>query len=229
MRIGGFQKLSLIDHPGQLSAVVFTQGCNFQCPYCHNPELVDPKLYVTPITEELIISFLKKRIRRIQSIVITGGEPTLHSDLPDFLIKIHSLGFSTKLDTNGSCPQTLRSLIKNGLVDFISMDVKAPLASYARITRSRLNPDTIQQSIRLILESGLPHEFRTTFHDTLLSLEDMESIGKLVKGCGRFTLQKFMPTKALDPDMLSLPSPSTLRLHEISRALNQMGIPCSLG
>ena len=122
MNIGGIEKFSLIDYPGKISAIVFTQGCNFRCGYCHNPELVFPSLFRSSISEENVFSFLKKRIGKIQALVITGGEPTIQEDLIDFIKKVKQLGFLVKLDTNGSNPKVIKEIIKAKLVDYIAME-----------------------------------------------------------------------------------------------------------
>lgn len=228
MVVGGFQKFSLVDYPGKISAIVFTQGCNFRCHYCHNPELVDPQRYATPISEDFITSFLNKRMRRLQGVVISGGEPTVHADLPFFIEKLRSLGYSVKLDTNGSNPQMLEKIIQDRLVDSISMDIKAPLPSYARIAGVSVRTEDIERSIHLIMESRLLSDFRTTYLDSLLSIEDMKSIGEMVMGCSNFTLQRFVSTKALQREVLSQPSPSTEKLADIQALLLAMGVPCRL-
>lgn len=127
MKIGGLQKLSLIDYPEKISAVIFTQGCNFRCPYCHNPQLVDVKLYQPCLEEKDIFRFLENRRGRLDAVVITGGEPALQDDLIPFIMDIRRLGFAVKLDTNGSRPRVLERLLRDGLVDFIAMDVKAQI------------------------------------------------------------------------------------------------------
>ncbi|OQX50761.1 MAG: anaerobic ribonucleoside-triphosphate reductase activating protein [Candidatus Cloacimonas sp. 4484_209] len=137
MKIGGFQKVSLIDYPGKICAIVFTRGCNFRCPYCHNPELVLPENYSPLIPEEEIFSFLEKRRGKLDAVEITGGEPTLQEDLTEFIRKIKEMGFLVKLDTNGSFPSVLEKVIYSGLVDYIAMDVKAPLEKYRQVRLQR--------------------------------------------------------------------------------------------
>ena len=134
MKIGGLLKFTLIDFPGRPAAVVFTQGCNFRCRYCHNPELVYPHMFAEPVAEEEIDAFLKRRQGTLEGIVVSGGEPTLHEDLPQFLAKLKGMGYATKLDTNGTRPEVLKQLIQGKLLDFIAMDLKAPLEKYSLIT-----------------------------------------------------------------------------------------------
>ena len=160
MRIGGFQKVSLIDYPGKVAAVVFTQGCNFRCPFCHNMELVLPSCFDDPMNEDDVLNFLTTRIGKLQGVVITGGEPTLHSGLPDFIKKIKAMGFLVKLDSNGSRPCILQRLVDNKLVDYIAMDIKAPIERYEEVSGVNVNIDHIQQSIQIIMDSGLDHQKR---------------------------------------------------------------------
>ncbi|MCX7040843.1 MAG: anaerobic ribonucleoside-triphosphate reductase activating protein [Spirochaetes bacterium] len=226
MIIGGFQKISLSDFPGRVSAIVFTRGCGFRCPYCHNPELVDPDSYVAPLDEAKILSFLRSRRGRIQGVVITGGEPTFHDDLPDFIRKVREIGCEVKLDTNGSNPALLERIISLGLVDYVALDVKAPLRLYSSVARVPVNTGDILRSIRLVIDSGLPHEMRTTYLESLLSLNDMREIGEMVKGCRLLFVQSFRPTKALDPAMLEQPRPPAHVMEEIRAAIDAMGVPC---
>ncbi len=202
MLIGGFQRFSLIDYPGKICAIVFTQGCNFRCPYCHNPELVDPKLFSHPIPEDDIFAFLETRRGKLDAVVITGGEPTLQPDLIDFISKLKSMNYLVKLDTNGSNPRILRELIELNIVDYFAMDVKAPLERYREITNSKVDPAKIKQSIELIKHSGLDYEFRTTVVKSQLGTADILEIGKLIRGSKRYVLQKFVPTKVLDKKYL---------------------------
>jgi pyruvate formate lyase activating enzyme len=201
MLIGGFQKFSLSDYPGRISAILFTRGCNFRCPYCHNPELVDPDRYSELMDQEEILSFLESRASQLQGVVITGGEPTLQPDLPDLMKRIKRSGFLVKLDTNGSDPLMIGRLLAQGTIDFCAMDVKAPPASYERISRVQVDPDKILSSIALIRSSGIEHELRTTFVPSLLSLEEMAEIGNLAAG-SPFIVQRYRRSKILDPGLL---------------------------
>jgi len=166
------QKFSLIDYPGKICAVIFTQGCNFRCPYCHNPELVNPRFYGECILEEELFQFLEKRQEKLDAIVITGGEPTIQADLTELIDKIKTMNFLVKIDTNGSHPQVLEKLIKEKHIDYIAMDVKAPLERYEEITASRINPFDIEKSMGLIMKSGIDYEFRTTVVKSLLNEKD---------------------------------------------------------
>ena len=195
--IGGLQKTSLLDFPEKISAIVFTQGCNFRCGYCHNPELCCFSKKPV-ITIPAFFDFLKKRQGKLDGVVITGGEPSLHSDLPEFIKKIKNLGFAVKLDTNGTNPCMLETLIRNNLIDYIAMDIKAPLEKYDKITCVKIDISVIKQSIDLIMKSDTDYEFRTTVVRTQLDLYDFEKIGEMLKGAKRYYLQKFISSKVLD-------------------------------
>lgn len=181
MKIGGLVKFTLIDFPGRPAAIVFTQGCNFRCRYCHNPELVYPHLFTEPVAEEEIWSFLQRRQGTLEGVVVSGGEPTLHEDLPVFMARLKQMGYATKLDTNGGRPAMLKELIDKKLVDFIAMDLKAPLEKYALITGVETNPTVLKESMELIRQSGLEYEFRTTYDKEVLSEADIKELEELTQ------------------------------------------------
>lgn len=203
MLIGGFQKSSLIDFKGRIAAIVFLQGCNFSCPYCHNPELVIPML-AHPVFEDEILSFLKTRIGKLDGVVITGGEPTIHNDLENLIRKIRELGFEIKLDTNGTNPVMLEKLYKEKLLDYVAMDVKTSLANYKNVVRRDVDLDNIKKSMELIVNSGVEYEFRTTIVKDLMGFDDFVEINKLFKELSkdkkinRYYLQKFRKSKHVD-------------------------------
>ena len=203
MKIGGLQRVSLIDYPGKICAILFTQGCDFRCPYCHNPELVDPDQYLECIPEEEIFSFLERRRGILDAVSITGGEPTIQPDLVEFIERIKDIDYLIKIDTNGSHPEILEKLINQKLVDYIAMDVKAPLERYRKITKSNVNPDSVKRSIEMIMDSGIEYEFRTTVVKSLLKIDDLQKIGRLIKDARLYVLQKFVPSKSLDKRFLS--------------------------
>jgi len=221
LNIGGLQKVSLIDYPGKISAIVFLQGCNFRCPYCHNPELVNPKLYGPRIDEETILSFLAKRIGKLDAVTITGGEPTLQEGLPEFIRKVRDLGFQIKLDTNGSHSAMIEALIEENLVDYIAMDVKGPLRRYDRVCRVNVEKDEITNSIRILLNASVDYEFRTTFVKGLLTEEDVPDLGELIRGARLFVLQNFAPSKTLDERYLSRKPLSPGELEQIKNELGR--------
>ena len=228
MRIGGFQRFSLADFPGRISAIIFTIGCGFRCPYCHNPELVDAGRAPAEIPLAEILLFLDSRKGQVDGVVVTGGEPTLHGDLPDFLSGIKRRGFAVKLDTNGTNAEMLADLIGRGLLDYIAMDIKAPLQEYARVVRAPVDTESLRRSIELILRSGVDHEFRTTWLESLVSIEEMGEIAELVRGCRRFIVQRFQPTKALDPALIDQGPTSEAALHHVQKMMEAAGIPASI-
>jgi pyruvate formate lyase activating enzyme len=198
MRIGGIQKFSLIDYPGRLAAVIFTQGCNFRCPYCHNPELVNPKSFGKSLPEDSIISFLEKRSGRLDGVSITGGEPALQPDLIPFIERVKRLGYAVKIDTNGTLPGVLDELIERRLVDYIAMDIKGPFKKYGEIAGAEIDTEIIRQSVERVMNSGIDYEFRTTVVKSLLTAEDLQKTAALIRGARRYVLQKFVPSKCLD-------------------------------
>ncbi len=192
MIFGGLQELTLIDYPGKIAATVFTVGCDFRCYYCHNPELVLPeKIKITPtLSEQEILNFLQGRKGLLQGLCITGGEPTLQSDLPNFIQQVKALNFLVKLDTNGSNPRMLKELIQNKLVDYIAMDIKAPLDKYTLVTGVEVNLENIKESINLIRQSAIEYEFRTTIAPGLTA-QDILEIVPLIEGTNNYYLQVF--------------------------------------
>jgi pyruvate formate lyase activating enzyme len=219
MKIGGLQKVSLIDYPGLICASVFLQGCNFKCPYCHNPELVDPQLFHPCIKENDVLEFLNTRKGKLDAVTITGGEPTIQDDLAPFIKKIKKMGFAVKLDTNGSQPQVIKTLLDEKLLDFIAMDIKAPLEKYKNVVKVPVNVDSIKESIRLILKSKITHEFRTTIAQSQLEEKDILQIAKLISGAKSYVLQKFVPVKVLEKKFLKEKSYPDEKFQKIKKHL----------
>ena len=197
--IGGIQKLSLVDYPGHVAAALFLSGCNMRCGYCHNPELVLPERLAPSIPVEEAMIFLKSRIGRLDGVVISGGEPTVNEDLPVLCRMIKNLGFDVKLDTNGTHPDMVRGMVEEGTIDFIAMDVKGPLEKYVEIAARPIDLAAIKDNIRLMIDSGIGHEFRTTIVREQLEVADFEKIGELVKGAKRFALQHFRTGTTISP------------------------------
>lgn len=200
MVIGGLEKITLIDYPEHLAAIVFTRACNFRCHFCYNPLLVwseedlDKKKYEKDyplISEDDLFLFLKSRQGKLDGVVISGGEPTMHKDLPDFIKKIRAMGFEIKLDTNGTNPSMLEGLLKENLVDYLAMDIKGPEKKYSQIVGVEVNFQNILKSVKIITNSGIPHEFRTTVVPGLLEKNDFYQMGELIKGAQAWYLQKF--------------------------------------
>ncbi|HIE35846.1 MAG TPA: anaerobic ribonucleoside-triphosphate reductase activating protein [Candidatus Omnitrophica bacterium] len=192
MKIGGFQKISLINYPGKISSCIFTQGCPFRCPFCHNPELVWPYLFAPPLDEEFIFNFLEKRKHQIEGVVITGGEPTIHKDLINFIEKIKNKGYFVKLDTNGTNPSMVKKLVNLRLVDYIAMDVKAPWEKYNILAGTKVNLEVICKSIEIIKNSKIDYEFRTTFVRTFLDERDILKIKKIIGEEKKHKIQEFI-------------------------------------
>ncbi len=197
--IGGVQKLSLVDYPGHVAAALFLAGCNMRCGYCHNPELVLPERLAPSIPVEEVMIFLESRVGRLDGVVISGGEPTIHDELPELCRIIKQLGFDVKLDTNGTRPEMVRTMIDEGLIDFVAMDVKGPLEKYVEIAARPIDLEAIVDSVRLMIDSGIGHEFRTTIVREQLEVADFEKIGELVKGAKRFALQHFRTGTTISP------------------------------
>jgi pyruvate formate lyase activating enzyme len=200
MIIGGLEKLSLIDFPGYLSAIIFTKSCNFRCHFCYNPMLVfaegeselknideGPSL----IPEEDLFLFLKERIGRLEGLVISGGEPTLQSDLKDFIIKVKKIGYKIKLDTNGTNPEKVSDLINDGLVDYVAMDLKAPFDKYEKVIGVKTDIEKIKKSVDLLIKGKIPYEFRSTLVPGLVDESDILEMSKDIKGASLWYLQKF--------------------------------------
>jgi pyruvate formate lyase activating enzyme len=200
MILGGIQRHSMIDFPGTPACVLFVQGCNFQCPYCHNPSLVQGRSVPDDSLDQgEAIQLLKERRGFLEAVVISGGEPTLQEGLPPFCQEIKELGYAVKLDTNGSRPRMLQSLLASGTVDYIAMDIKTHPERYGPLVWSRPNAAAIQESIRLILASGIPHEFRTTCLRPLVDAPIIGQIARLIEGADLFALQQVRPGDVLDP------------------------------
>jgi pyruvate formate lyase activating enzyme len=221
MKIGGLQRISLIDYPGYLCAIVFSEGCNFRCPYCHNPELVDPCLFRTCIQENDVIEFLETRKGKLDAVSITGGEPTIQPHLTSFIRQIKQMGFAVKMDTNGSHPQIIKNLLSENLLDYIAMDVKAPLDKYKKVVKAQVHADFIQESIKLILKAKIPYEFRTTIVESQLDETDVQKIAGLISGTDHYALQKFVPTKTLNNKFLKEKSWSDERFQSIKILLER--------
>jgi pyruvate formate lyase activating enzyme len=201
MIIAGLQKTTLIDYPGRVAATVFLSGCNFRCPFCYSSELVLPeKIKEHPVlSEEYFFDFLKDKVDLLEGIVVCGGEPTLNSDLPEFLKKIKEMGFLIKLDTNGSNPKMLESLIEQKLVDYVAMDIKAPKEKYLDTVRGKIDVDDIERSINILKEKTVDYEFRTTVVPNIHSKEDILKIAEWIKPAKRYFLQNFRAERTIDP------------------------------
>lgn len=192
MKIYGMQKTSLVDYPGQVATTLFTGGCNFRCPYCHNGDLVEGLSNITPYDEEEIFEHLKKRASVLDAVVISGGEPTLNADLPDFIKRVKSLGYLVKLDTNGTNPGMLRDLVESHLVDYVAMDIKHSRVKYPTIACSEtFQMDDILASVDYLKEGHVAYEFRTTLCVELHRETDITAIGLWLAGAKCYYLQPY--------------------------------------
>jgi pyruvate formate lyase activating enzyme len=201
MLLGGFQKTSFIDYPGKISCVIFLTGCNFKCPYCHNPGLATgDQTSPSFLTQNWIYDFLERRKGLLEGVVITGGEPTLQKDLAPFCKKIKSLGYPIKLDTNGSKPRVIKELIDQGIFDYIAMDIKTDPGRYFPAITHKNSRDSILSSIRTIMESGMDYEFRTTCVKPFIDENVIKTISTLIKGASLYVLQRFKKSEILNPE-----------------------------
>ena len=195
MKIGGFQKTSLLDYPDRISAIVWVSGCNFRCPFCYNKNLALGTRELFP--EDEILSFLSKRKEQLEGVVISGGEPLFQEDIVDFIEKIKKHRFPVKIDTNGAFPEKLGELLEKQLVDYIAMDVKAPKRKYRELVGVDVDISKIEASIDLIKNKAPAYEFKTTFVPDLLKKEDIVEIAKWIEGADAYYLQQFKPISPL--------------------------------
>jgi len=196
--IGGIQKTTLIDYPGKTACVLFVAGCNFRCPYCHNPDLVAPGAAEEASAEEAL-AFLEQRRDFLEGVVISGGEPTTRPELAAFCEKVKDLGYALKIDTNGSRPEVLKQLIAGGLVDYLAMDLKTDGPRYRHLTAEFAAPIRVAASASAVLTSGIPHEFRTTCVRPLVDDRAVAAILEIVQGADLYVLQRFVSRRVLDP------------------------------
>lgn len=233
MEIGGLQKTTLIDFPGKIACTVFLVGCPFRCPWCYNRELVLPELIKKSpkISQKEFFNFLKEKKGFLEGVVITGGEPTIHSDLFEFCQKIKKMGFFIKLDTNGYDPEIVEILIKKRLIDYLALDVKAPKEKYGKLIGIK-NPvfvgkiiKNIERSVEILKEGKIDYEFRTTVVPTLLEKKDILEIGKWLSSLSpgqklpKYYLQNFRPEKTIDPSFEKIKPYPQEYLLEIQKAL----------
>lgn len=222
MILGGFQKLTLLDYPGKLATTVFTIGCSFRCPFCHNPELVDLRLAHNEESEKEFFDFLEKRKGKLEGVCITGGEPTIQPDIIDFIRKIKKMGFLVKLDSNGTRPDVLKKIIDQKLVDFVAMDIKSSLENYDKVTGSKVDKDRIRMSVNLIMNSKIPYEFRTTVVPGLHEEKDFVEIAKWINGAQNYFLQEYREEqKILDPNLKTITKGKKIDLEKIKKMIEK--------
>ena len=219
MILKGIQKTTLLDYPEKLACTVFTGGCNFRCPFCHNASLVMRPAEVEELSEELFFAYINKRKGLLDGVCITGGEPLLNKDIEEFISRIKSLGFLVKLDTNGAFPDRLEVLLDKGLVDYVAMDVKNSPSKYALTAglEDKLDISAIERSIKLIMDKAPDYEFRTTVVRELHTPQDIEDITKWLCGTRRYFLQKYVDSGDILLDGYSAYSDSQMQeLHAIA-------------
>jgi len=230
MQIAGYIKTSLIEWPGKITSVIFTPGCNFRCPFCHNADLVGNR-GLTLMPEKQILADLKERKKWVDAVVITGGEPTLQEDLPDFLKKLGELGFLRMIHTNGTKPEAIASLLHCSMVDYVCMDLKGDLGNYEKFTNVQLPITNVERSLRTIIGSGVEYELRTTVvpglhtEDNLLKLaKELKTIfgdNKLIENC-RWFLQQFRPMNTLDKKFMKVEPFSKEKMESFQKELQKI-------
>ncbi len=198
LHFGGLQKNSFIDFPGKICCIVFVSGCNFDCPYCHNPELA--RGGENRYTESDILEYLHRRKGWLDGVVISGGEPTLQDEIPAFCEKVKSMGYPVKLDTNGSRPEMISRLLNSGLVDYIAMDIKTDPRKYVPLITRHCDPENILASISIIMQGKVPYEFKTTCVKPIIDVNIMDTITQLIRGADLYAIQRFVHTTVLHPE-----------------------------
>lgn len=223
MQFSGFQKLTLLDFPEKTACTLFTAGCNFRCPFCHNAALVTHIDNSITYSEDDILSYLKKRTGVLDGVCITGGEPLMHKELPDFIQKVKALGFLVKLDTNGSCPDRLAELIDSGDIDYVAMDIKNCKEKYLLTADcSEQDLKNVEKSVELLMQKKIDFEFRTTIVKEYHTADDVKKIAEWIVGCDKYFLQNFIDSGDIIKNNLSAVSPETL---EFMRSCAQDIIP----
>ncbi len=222
MFISGLQKLTLLDYPGRVACTVFTGGCNFRCPFCHNAPLVLPEQLTQDTDEEQVLSYLKKRVGVLDGVAVTGGEPLLHKDIGAFLAKVKALGYSVKLDTNGSFPELLMELVKEGLVDRVAMDIKNSPELYAHtVGLEKLDMGPIERSKDFLLSGSVDYEFRTTVVKGLHTRESLRGAAQWIKGAKEYYLQQFKDSGSV-LDIEGLDAFSEKEMHALAEGLRDL-------
>lgn len=220
----GLQKTTLLDYPGEVACTVFFSGCNFRCPFCHNPELVSGKYPADFLSEKQIIDFLNKRKKVLGGVCITGGEPLLSPALPEFILKIKDIGLKVKLDTNGSLPQQLSEVA----VDYIAMDVKTSMEKYQLLGGSAGDTAKIMKSISFLLASDINYEFRTTAVPDLVTIGDMWEIARIIEGAKHYTIAQYRPENTLNPLYGNITPYSDNKIKQLAAIPAHLGIPVTI-
>ncbi len=224
MKIEALQKLTLLDFPQKMACTIFTHGCNMRCPFCHNALLVTESQQAF-ISEEEILSFLESRKGKLEGVCVTGGEPLMQEGIEDFIRKIKEMGFLVKLDTNGTFPKKLKALCKEGLIDFVAMDIKNSQKKYALTAGKKLlDLSAVSESVEFLLKGTVPYEFRTTVTRDFHTLQDLLDIAKWISGCDAYYLQQFVDSGNLIDNKVS--GYSNEELREIYKAVKKH-LPCT--
>jgi len=218
--IKGIQKLSLIDYPGKICSIIFIGGCNFRCGFCQNPDLVKNPEKLPTILEKEIFEFLHSRKKWIDGICITGGEPCLYKELINFVGKVKDMELLVKLDTNGSRPEIINSLLEKGLIDYIAMDIKSDLKHYKDVANAKVDIKDIEKSVEIIKNSNIDYEFRTTVVPGLFNAEIARNIGQWLKGSKKYVLQQFRPNIVLDKTFEKIQPFSKKEIEEFAKIAN---------
>lgn len=217
LEIKGMIETSLLDWDGKIVATLFVPKCNFRCPFCQNHELIEHPDKLQTIPFEQIEKFIFKNKSFLDGVCLTGGEPLVYSDLREFIIRLRELEMKIKLDTNGSYPEIIEQLIKNDIIDYIAMDIKAPLDKqvYELSCGVKVDINKIQNSIEIIMNSGIDYEFRSTVVPTLLDLDGVVNICKVIKGAKKYVLQQFVPENALAHEFRKVRPYSNDKINEM--------------
>ncbi len=218
VEIKGIEKFSSRDFPGHISSTVFLGGCSFRCPYCHNSELVLRPETIQTMPVDIFLSYLDGRKGWLEAVCLTGGEPLLHEDVEDLVRVVRERGLLVKLDTNGSFPERLEGLLAAGLLDWVAMDVKAPLERYREVTRVNVDVESIVRSADILRNSGVRHTFRTTVVPGFVGKEDVVKIGEWLNGAANYLIQQFVPQTTIDPVFLEVKPFSRPELEDIVAA-----------
>lgn len=228
--IRGFVETSLIEWEGQISSIIILQGCNLNCPFCHSAHLISREMPVEVVPLDGILAFLEGRRAWVDGVVISGGEPTVYPELPELLAAFKGLGLGVKLDTNGTAPGVLSDLIDRGLVDYVAMDLKAPLTvkSYALAAGGAVDLEAVKRSVRLLLKGQVDYEFRTTVCPAFVRLEDLPEMARAIAGARRYVLQQFTPETAGSPELRAVQPYPKEQLAEIARSLQGVVTECCL-
>ena len=230
IKIGGLQKTTFIDYPGKLACTVFLCGCNFRCPFCYSRELVLPeKIKNQPkVKKKEFFNFLQERKGLLEAVVVCGGEPTINEDLPDFIKEIKKFGYLIKLDTNGSNPEMLQELINEKLIDYVAMDIKAPIEKYEKTVRVKVETEKIEESVKILKKGIIGYEFRTTVVPGIIDKDDVLKMAKWLSPAQNYFLQNFKAEKTIDPKFEKIKPYSDKYIEEIKKAVQPYFKECEI-